>query len=87
MRIRTRRSRGTSRRVAEKYDEIYQPKNWDRNKVHVLLSLDPTKLNYTNNRNEHREDHDFDVAWTKMCWWWGASSIRRWGVNEEAGRS
>ncbi len=49
-----------------KYDEIYQPKNWDRNKVHVLLSLDPTKLVYEGNRNVHRADHDFAVAWTKM---------------------
>ncbi len=49
-----------------KYDEIYQPKAWDRSKVHVLLSLDPSKLNYANNRNVHREDHDFAVAWTKM---------------------
>ena len=29
-----------------KYDEIYQPKDWSRDKVHVLLSLDPTKLDY-----------------------------------------
>ncbi len=29
-----------------KYDEIYQPKAWSRDKVNVLLSLDPTKLNY-----------------------------------------
>ncbi len=49
-----------------KYDEIYQPKNWDRSKLHVLLSLDPSKLVYANNRNVHRDDHDFAVAWTKM---------------------
>ncbi len=29
-----------------KYDEIYQPKAWSRDKVNVLLSLDPGKLNY-----------------------------------------
>ncbi|MGC2478027.1 MAG: ThuA domain-containing protein [Candidatus Sulfotelmatobacter sp.] len=49
-----------------KYDEIYQPKEWSREKVHVLLSLDPTKLNYDNNPRIHRTDHDFAVAWDKM---------------------
>ena len=47
-----------------KYDEIYQPKDWSRDKVNVLLSLDPTKLNYDNPR-VHRTDHDFAVAWSK----------------------
>jgi uncharacterized protein len=49
-----------------KYDEIYQPKSWSRDKVHVLLSLDSSKLDYTNNPRIHREDHDFAVAWDKM---------------------
>ena len=49
-----------------KYDEIYQPKDWSRGKVNVLLSLDPTKLNYANNPRVHRGDHDFAVAWDKM---------------------
>jgi uncharacterized protein len=49
-----------------KYDEIYQPKNWSRDKVNVLLSLDPAKLNYENNPRIHRTDHDFAVAWDKM---------------------
>jgi type 1 glutamine amidotransferase len=49
-----------------KYDEIYQPKEWSRDKVHVLLSLDPNKLDYTNNPRIHRADHDFAVAWSKM---------------------
>ncbi len=49
-----------------KYDEIYQPsKEWSRDKVHVLLSLDASKLNYDNPR-VHRTDHDFAVAWDKM---------------------
>ena len=48
-----------------KYDEIYQAKEWSREKVNVLLSLDPTKLNYANPR-VHRADHDFAVAWDKM---------------------
>ena len=49
-----------------KFDEIYQPKEWSREKVNVLLSLDPTKLNYANNPLIHRTDHDFAVAWDKM---------------------
>ncbi len=48
-----------------KYDEIYQPKAWSRDKVNVLLSLDPTKLDYENNPRIHRTDHDFAVAWSK----------------------
>lgn len=48
-----------------KYDEIYQPKEWSRDKVHVLLSLNPSKLNYENNPRVHRTDHDFAVAWSK----------------------
>ena len=49
-----------------KWDEIYQPKEWSREKVSVLLSLDPAKLNYENNPRIHRTDHDFAVAWAKM---------------------
>jgi type 1 glutamine amidotransferase len=49
-----------------KYDEIYQPKAWSRDKVNVLLSLDPNKLDYENNPRIHRADHDFPVAWSKM---------------------
>jgi hypothetical protein len=49
-----------------KYDEIYQPKAWSRDKVNVLLSLDPTRLNYENNPRIHRTDHDFPVAWSKL---------------------
>jgi uncharacterized protein len=48
-----------------KFDEIYQPKDWSRDKVHVLLSLDASKLNFDNPR-VHRTDHDFAVAWDKM---------------------
>ncbi len=47
-----------------KYDEIYQPKVWSRDKVNVLLSLDVSKLNL-NNPRVHRADHDFPVAWSK----------------------
>ncbi len=49
-----------------KRDEIYQPKEWSREKVNVLLRLDETKLNYENNPRIHRTDHDFAVAWSKM---------------------
>ncbi|MDQ2844005.1 MAG: ThuA domain-containing protein [Acidobacteriota bacterium] len=49
-----------------KYDEIYQPKSWSRDKVNVLLRLDETKLDYSNNPRIHREDRDFAVAWSKM---------------------
>jgi hypothetical protein len=48
-----------------KFDEIYQPKAWSREKVNVLLSLDPDRLDY-NNPRVHRTDHDFAVAWSKM---------------------
>lgn len=48
-----------------KRDEIYQIKSWSRDKVNVLLSLDPSKLDY-NNPRVHRQDHDFAVAWSKM---------------------
>jgi hypothetical protein len=49
-----------------KYDEIYQPKDWSRDKVNVLLSLDASRLDYSNNPRIHRADHDFPVAWAKM---------------------
>jgi hypothetical protein len=49
-----------------KFDEIYQPKAWSREKVNVLLSLDASRLDYSNNPRIHRTDHDFAVAWSKM---------------------
>jgi hypothetical protein len=49
-----------------KFDEIYQPKAWSRDKVNVLLSLDASRLDYNNNPRVHRADHDFAVAWSKM---------------------
>jgi len=48
-----------------KFDVIYQAKEWSRDKVNVLLSLDPDRLDY-NNPRVHRTDHDFAVAWSKM---------------------
>jgi uncharacterized protein len=47
------------------HDEIYEHKNFDRAKVHVLASLDATKLDYSK-PNINRKDHDFPVAWAKM---------------------
>jgi hypothetical protein len=49
-----------------KRDEIYQAKDWSRDKVNVLLRLDEKKLNYENNPRIHRADRDFAVAWSKM---------------------
>ncbi|QNI30572.1 ThuA domain-containing protein [Alloacidobacterium dinghuense] len=46
-------------------DEIYQMKSSSRDKVHVLMSLDASKLDLSNPR-VHRTDHDFIVTWAKM---------------------
>lgn len=43
-------------------DDLYLFKNWDRRKVHVLLSLDPTSLDMTKVK---RQDKDMAIAWTK----------------------
>ena len=45
-------------------DEIYQYKNYSRDKVRVLMRLDPTKIDLKNPR-VHRTDKDFAVAWVK----------------------
>jgi type 1 glutamine amidotransferase len=47
------------------HDEIYEHKNFDRRKVHVLASLDSSKLDFTR-PNINRTDRDFPVAWAKM---------------------
>ncbi|HEY2014519.1 MAG TPA: ThuA domain-containing protein [Bryobacteraceae bacterium] len=46
-------------------DEIYQHKNFARDKVRVLARLDASKLDLTNPKI-HRTDRDFPVAWAKM---------------------
>jgi type 1 glutamine amidotransferase len=46
-------------------DEIYQAKNWSRDKVNVLMRLDDTRLDYTG-KNNARKDRDFAIAWSKM---------------------
>jgi type 1 glutamine amidotransferase len=43
-------------------DDIYLFKQWDRNKVHLLLSIDPGSLDLTKVR---QPDRDYPVAWTK----------------------
>ena len=45
-------------------DEIYQLKNYSRDKVRVLMRLDPSKLDLKN-KNVHRTDGDFAVTWAK----------------------
>ena len=46
------------------HDEIYQVKNFSRNRVRVLARLDETKVNL-NNPRVHRTDKDFAVAWAR----------------------
>src|SRR4029077_7099973 len=46
-------------------DEIYQMKDFSRDKVRVLMRLDASKLEL-NNPRVHRKDHDFAVTWAKM---------------------
>jgi len=46
-------------------DEIYQIRNFSRDKVRVLMRLDANKVDLTN-RRVHRKDRDFAVTWTRM---------------------
>jgi uncharacterized protein len=46
-------------------DEIYQMKDFSRDKVRVLMRLDASKLGL-NNPRVHRKDQDFAVTWAKM---------------------
>jgi uncharacterized protein len=45
-------------------DEIYQLRDWSRDKVHMLMSIDPATVDLTK-KDVHRTDKDFGVAWTK----------------------
>jgi hypothetical protein len=45
-------------------DEVYQIKNYSRDKVRVLMRLDPTKLDLKT-KNVHRTDKEFAVTWAK----------------------
>lgn len=46
-------------------DEIYQVKNYSRDKVRVLARLDDSKINLQQ-KGVKRTDRDFAVAWAKM---------------------
>jgi len=46
-------------------DEIYQMRNYSRDKLRVLMRLDVSKLDMKN-KNVHRTDGDFAVTWAKM---------------------
>jgi type 1 glutamine amidotransferase len=46
-------------------DEIYQMRNYSRDKLRVLMRLDADKLDL-HNKNVHRSDRDFAVTWAKM---------------------
>jgi uncharacterized protein len=52
-------------------DEIYQFRNWSRDKVDVLMRLDESKLDLKN-KNVHRTDGDFAVSWIKP---WGKGRV------------
>jgi type 1 glutamine amidotransferase len=52
---------GTSFEIA---DEIYQFKDWDRKKLHVLMSLDSESVDLTK-QGVKRADRDFANAWTR----------------------
>ena len=45
-------------------DEIYQFRDWSRDRVHVLLTLDPASVDLTK-QGVKRTDKDFAVAWTR----------------------
>ncbi len=45
-------------------DEIYQFRDWSRDKLHVLMSIDPNTVDLTK-KEVRRTDKDFGVAWTK----------------------
>ena len=45
-------------------DEIYQVKEFSRERVRVLMRLDPDKTDLAN-KNVHRTDQDFAVAWVR----------------------
>ncbi|MGH9314109.1 MAG: ThuA domain-containing protein [Vicinamibacterales bacterium] len=45
-------------------DEIYQFRAWSRDRVRVLLSLDPASVDLTK-KGVHRADKDFALAWAR----------------------
>jgi hypothetical protein len=49
-------------------DEMYQERNFSRDKTHVIARLDASKLDLSNPKvmPEHRTDKDFPIIWAKM---------------------
>jgi type 1 glutamine amidotransferase len=45
-------------------DDLYQFKNFDRNKTQLLLRMDPASLDLTNPK-VNRQDHDLPVSWAR----------------------
>ena len=45
-------------------DEIYQMKDYSREKIRVLMRLNSAQIDLTN-KNVHRQDGDFAVTWVK----------------------
>jgi len=45
-------------------DEIYQIKDFSRDRVRVLLRLDPSRVDLSK-KGLHRQDHDFAVIWAR----------------------
>lgn len=45
-------------------DEIYQFRSWSRDRVHVILSLDPASVDLQKN-GVNRTDRDFALSWTR----------------------
>jgi len=64
------------------HDEIYQHKNFSRDKVHVLARLDAARLDFSK-AGIHRTDRDFPVAWAKM-YGKGRVFYSTFGHSEEA---
>lgn len=61
------RTHPATRHLAPRFplkEEIYQFRNWSRDKVHVLLTLDPASVDVTGPRVK-RTDKDFALAWTR----------------------
>lgn len=46
-------------------DEIYQFKEWDRNQLRVLFSIDTSGIDLTNKTGIRRKDGDFALSWIK----------------------
>jgi type 1 glutamine amidotransferase len=61
-------------------DEIYQFRNWSRDRVHVLLSLDPASVDLTKD-GVKRTDRDFALAWTRD---FGAGRVFYTALGHEA---